>query len=162
MSQWRKSFLSFELDPNSGWYRRENLRLFYLFLVQTGCFSPTDKCPIWTPCSPQPRSHLSQHVLEFLPVSRGKKWKVLVVQFCWTLRCHGLLLTRLLYPWNSPGKNTGVGCHSLLQRIFPAQGLNPGLLHCRQIIHHRLSHQRLSIREEDHLSLFMWFDSRFL
>ena len=35
---------------------------------------------------------------------------------------------RLLYPWDSPGKNTGVGCHSLLQGIFPAQESNPGLL----------------------------------
>ena len=34
-------------------------------------------------------------------------------------------------PWNSPGKNTGVGSHSLLQEIFPTQGSNPGLLHCR-------------------------------
>ena len=33
---------------------------------------------------------------------------------------------------DSPGKNTGVGCHSLLQGIFATQGLNPGLLHCRQ------------------------------
>ena len=32
-----------------------------------------------------------------------------------------------------PGKNTGVGCHALLQGIFPTRGLNPGLLHCRQI-----------------------------
>ena len=39
-----------------------------------------------------------------------------------------------------PGKNTGVGCHALLQGIFPNQGLNPGLLHCRQILYH-LSHQ---------------------
>ena len=30
-------------------------------------------------------------------------------------------------PWNSPGKNTGVGSHSLLQRIFPTQGSNLGL-----------------------------------
>ena len=37
-------------------------------------------------------------------------------------------------------KNTGVGCHSLYQGIFPTQGLNPGLLHCRQILYH-LSHQ---------------------
>ena len=34
---------------------------------------------------------------------------------------------------DSPGKNTGVSCHSLLQQIFPTQGLNPGLLHCRWI-----------------------------
>ena len=44
--------------------------------------------------------------------------------------------TRLLCPWNVPGKNTGVGGHALLQRIFPTQGLNPGLLHCRQILYH--------------------------
>ena len=36
---------------------------------------------------------------------------------------------------DSPGKNTGVGCHALLQGIFPTQGLNPGLLHCRQILY---------------------------
>ena len=36
-------------------------------------------------------------------------------------------------PWDSPSKSTGVGCHSLLQKIFPIQGSNPGLLHCRQI-----------------------------
>ena len=45
---------------------------------------------------------------------------------------HGLLLVRLLCPWNFPGKSTGVGCHFLLQGIFPTQGLNrhlPCLLH---------------------------------
>ena len=46
----------------------------------------------------------------------------------------------LLCPWNSPGKNTGVGSHSLLQRIFLTQGSNLGLLHCRQILY-SLSHQ---------------------
>ena len=46
----------------------------------------------------------------------------------------------MICPWDFPGKNTGVGCHSLLQRIFLAQGSNPGLVHCRQILHH-LSHQ---------------------
>ena len=40
----------------------------------------------------------------------------------------------------SPGKNTGVGCHSLLQGSFPTQGSNPGLSRCRQILYH-LSHQ---------------------
>ena len=53
----------------------------------------------------------------------------------------GLEPARLLRPWDSPGKNTGVGCHFLLQGIFPAQEWNPGLLHCRQILYH-LSHQR--------------------
>ena len=39
----------------------------------------------------------------------------------------------------SPGKNAGVGCHFLLQGIFPTQGLNPRVLHCRQILY-SLSH----------------------
>ena len=42
--------------------------------------------------------------------------------------------------WNSPGLKTGVGNLSLLQRIFPTQGLSPGLPHCRQILY-RLSHK---------------------
>ena len=46
---------------------------------------------------------------------------------------HGLWPTRLLCPWNSPGKNAGGGCHALLQGIFLTQGLNLDLLHCRQI-----------------------------
>ena len=41
---------------------------------------------------------------------------------------------------DSPGKNTGVGCHALLQGIFSTQGLNPDFLHCRQILYW-LSHQ---------------------
>ena len=43
-------------------------------------------------------------------------------------------------PWNSPGQNIGVGSLSLLQRIFPTQGSNPGLLHCELILY-QLSHQ---------------------
>ena len=52
-----------------------------------------------------------------------------------SLRPHGLKPTRLLCPWDFPGKNPGVGCHSLLQGIFPTQGLNPGVLDCRQILY---------------------------
>ena len=43
-------------------------------------------------------------------------------------------------PWSSPGQNPGVGSLSLLQGIFPTQGSNPGLPHCRRILY-RLSHQ---------------------
>ena len=57
-----------------------------------------------------------------------------------SLRPYGLLLPRLLCPWDSPSKDTGVGCHALLRGIFPTQGSNPGLLHCGQI-HYCLSHQ---------------------
>ena len=51
-----------------------------------------------------------------------------------SLQSHGLYSL-----WNSPGQNTGVGSLSLLQGVFPTQGLNPGLLHCRWILY-QLSH----------------------
>ena len=47
-----------------------------------------------------------------------------------SLRTHGLYS-----PWNSRGQNTGVGSRSLLQGIFPTQGSNPGLPHCRRILY---------------------------
>ena len=46
----------------------------------------------------------------------------------------------LYSPWDSPGQNTGVGSLSLLQGIFPTQGLNPGLPYCRRILY-QLSHK---------------------
>ena len=52
-----------------------------------------------------------------------------------SLRPHGVYS-----PWNSPDQNTGVGSHSLLQGIFPTQGLNPGLLHCGRVLN-QLSHK---------------------
>ena len=52
-----------------------------------------------------------------------------------SLRPHGLYS-----PWNSLGQNPGVDSHSLLQGIFPTQGSNPGLSHCRQILY-QLSHK---------------------
>ena len=42
-----------------------------------------------------------------------------------SLRPHGLQLNRLLHPWDFPGKSIGVGCHCLLQGIFPTQGSKP-------------------------------------
>ena len=57
-----------------------------------------------------------------------------------SLQLHGLQPTMLLHPWDFPGNNNGLGCHFLLQGIFPTQGSNPGLLHCRQTLY-RLSHQ---------------------
>ena len=55
------------------------------------------------------------------------KLKVLVTQSYLTLR--------LLCSWKSPGKIIGAGCHSLLQGIFLTLRLNPGLLHCRQMLY---------------------------
>ena len=52
-----------------------------------------------------------------------------------SLQPRGLYRTRLLRPWDFPGKSTGVGCHFLLQGIFLTQGSNPGLQHCRQTLY---------------------------
>ena len=72
--------------------------------------------------------------------------KVKVAQSCPTL------CIPMDYPWDSPGQNTGVGSCSLLQGIFPTQGSNPGLQHCRQILY-QLSHQGSSFSE-------IWFKIR--
>ena len=66
-------------------------------------------------------------------------WLVKVAQSCPTL-FDVMVPARHLCPWNPPGKNTRVGSLSLLQGIFPTQGLNPGLPHCRWILY-QLSHQ---------------------
>ena len=100
---------------------------------------PIDSSP---PGSPVP-GILQARTLKWVATSFSKCMKVKseseVAQSCPTLRPHGLQPTRLLSPWNSPGNITGVGCHSFLQGIFPTQGSNLHLLHCRQILYH-LSH----------------------
>ena len=53
-----------------------------------------------------------------------------------SLHPHGLQPAGFLCPWDFPGKNTGVGCHFLLQGIFLTQGLNSILLHCKWILYH--------------------------
>ena len=67
----------------------------------------------------------------------GKRQKLCHLQ---SHPCSGAVLSHVRLfktPWteDSPGKNTGVGCHALLQRIFPTQGSNPGLQHCRWILY---------------------------
>ena len=62
------------------------------------------------------------------------KVRVLVTQLCPTL-CDPMVCQ-----WNSLGKSTGVGCHSLLQGALPTQGSHPALVHCRQTLYH-LSYQ---------------------
>ena len=64
-------------------------------------------------------------------MSTLRRVKVKAAQLCPTL-CDPMDYTR---PWNSPGQNTGMGNLSLLQAIFPNQGLNPGLPFCRQILY---------------------------
>ena len=84
------------------------------------------------------------------------------------LRPHGLQPTRLLFPWDSPGKNPGLGCHALLQRIFWTQKSNQDLLHCTWILYQHLGlknspfyRQRGGVRGE-HMESFcvlrqIWF-----
>ena len=64
------------------------------------------------------------------PSHQGSPVLVKVAQSCLTL-CDPM---DFYSPWHSPGQNTGLGSRSLLQGIFPIQGSNPGLLHCRQIL----------------------------
>ena len=72
--------------------------------------------------------------------------------------------TRLLYPWDFPGKNTGMGCHFFLQGISPTQGSNPCLSHLGRLFtiwatretHHKIDDQswkRLHTQRQENLSL---------
>ena len=69
----------------------------------------------------------SQNSMHISPVGCRCKKSVLLAQLCPTLHRHELSPARLLCPWDSPGKNPRVGCHALLQGIFPTQGSNPQL-----------------------------------
>ena len=79
------------------------------------------------------RTHMLQLRNIFFKLLKVKSESCSVVSD--SLRPHGLYS-----PWNSLGQNTGVGSLSLLQGIFPTQGSNPGLLHCRWILY-QLSHK---------------------
>ena len=98
-------------QARSGWYGRRHVNID---------LSPTTSSDIGMP--------FSQHV--FLRKSESR-----------SVMSDSLQTQGLYSPWNSPGQNTGVGSLSLLQGIFPAQGSNPSLLHCRQILY-QLSHQQ--------------------
>ena len=88
----------------------------------------------------------------FFPL--GKKYLIKDSKYSWNISeseslsvmSDSLLPHGLYSPWNSLGHNTGVGSLSLLQEIYPNQGWNPGLPHCRQILY-QLSHQWKSVAE---------------
>ena len=88
----------------------------------------------WCPC--QRWEHRWRSRLQVRPlvrVGQVRLWCVCCVlnhfsQSCLTLRPYGLTVAGQFPLWDSPGRNTRVGCHALLQGIFPTQGLNPCLL----------------------------------
>ena len=117
----------------------------------------TQSCPtLWDPMHYTVHGILQARILDWvaIPFSRGssqsKDWTRVSYVSCIgrqvlylvsrSVMSNSLWPHGLLCPWYSPGRNTGVGSHSLLQGIFPIQGLNPGLLHYRKIIY-CLSHQ---------------------
>ena len=83
--------------------------------------------------------------------------------FSCSIASDSLWPTRLLCPWDFPDKNTTVGCHALLQGIFPTQGLNLSLLyllHCRQILYW-LSHQGSPLKHGSHpVSTGRWIEKQ--
>ena len=95
------------------------VRHYYYFLAYT--------IPFLAPSSPH-------GVMQQKLKKQKQKQKVKVSQSCLTL------CVPVDSPWNSPGQNTGVGSLSLFQGIFPTQGSNPGLPHCRWILY-QLSHK---------------------
>ena len=103
----------------------------------------------WPPCHPRSMRHLeasghaesSGHSLSSTVSASSRAWHTCVcaqsLQSCptlWESKSHGLQPARLLCPWGSPSKNTAVGNHALLQGIFPTQGSNSCLMHCRRIL----------------------------
>ena len=75
--------------------------------------------------------HLAEAGLSIMPgplAPGGRAYLVTAcAQSCLTQRPRGLQPARFLCPWDSPGKNAGVGCHFLLQGLFPTEGSNPQL-----------------------------------
>ena len=116
--------------------------------------------------SPLPSSVLGilqARLLEWVAISSSRGSSQFRCQIC--ISCISCITGRLFTcwatgeapwifsPWNSPGQNTGVGSLSFLQGIFPTQGSNPGLSHCRWILY-QLSHKGSPRR--DYRGLEIW------
>ena len=106
-----------EIDPIQGW------SLFdLLLLLLLSCFNR-----VWLCVTPQTAAHQAPPSLGFSrqeywsgvsfpsPMQDSEKWQWSRLVVSDSLRSHGLQPTRLLHPWDFPGKSTGVGCHFLLQ-----------------------------------------------
>ena len=102
-------------------FGKESMSLFYVWVAAAKLLQscPTLHDPIdgSPPGSPVP-GILQARTLEWVAISFSSacKWKVKVklLSRVWFLATHGLQPTRLLHPWDFPGKSTGVGCHCLL------------------------------------------------
>ena len=80
-------------------------------------------------------SDMTEHLMWSVEIMKNENEREDLSVMPYSLQSHGLYS-----PWNSPGQNTGVSSLSLPQGIFPTQGSNPGLLHCRKILY-QLSHR---------------------
>ena len=100
-------------------------------------------------CSEEPSHHNKKTAPYMHQLVKEKKVKTLISQLCPTLCNPTDYSPPGSSPWNSPGKNTGVDCCSLVQGIFPTQGSNPGVKpHYRQILYHLSHHGSPSIAKK--------------
>ena len=83
---------------------------------------------------------MSVRTVVVVAINSSEESESVSAQLCLTLCDPMDCSTRLLHPCNFPGKNTGVGCHFLLQGNLPNPGFKPSCLYCRQLLYH-LSHQ---------------------
>ena len=99
--------------------------------AQNLCSATREATAMRSPCTTMKSCPHWPQLEKAWPSAAKNKWK-------WKLLSCGQLFATpwTICPWNSPGQNTGVGSLSLLQEIFPIQGLNPGRPHCRQILYH--------------------------
>ena len=112
----------------------ESLIVIQLQQLTHGRLILFSRCIIFHKC-------LNQTLNSMIP-TLNMAWKVKVksINPIWLFVTLSTVAHQASCPRDFPGKNTGVGCHFLLQGVFLTQGLNSGLLHCRQTLH-PLSHQ---------------------
>ena len=114
---------------------------------------PWTEEPLWATVHGVAKSRTRQQLSTMISATKHlfmSLFKVLVIQSCPTL-CD--FMDCSLCPWNSPGKNTGVGCHFPLEGIFLTQGSNPCLQLGRQILYHCTTQEAWQVSDNFALSL---------
>ena len=118
-----------------------HLSPMFPYLLSVWIFCHCYKCDIKVPHYSWVIVNLSFYVCQHLPyIERGVSMLAACESESCSVMSNSLQPHGLYSPWNSLVQNTGVGSLSLLQRIFPTQRTNPGLLHCRWILY-QLSHK---------------------